>query len=553
MTAASYEIVGGNYAGGGSASRQLKEQLKRIGTDPAVIRRAMVAAYEAEMNVVIHARRGALQFRLENGQLEVEVTDEGPGIADVEQALRPGFSTASAQARALGFGAGMGLPNIKRNSDSFSIQSSVGVGTRLRFTLRLRSQALYGTGRHSVQVVAELCRQCYRCVHACPTGAVRLRHGRPEILDYACIDCTECIAVCPTGALRPTGTLAEFKTPEMLKAAGVEAHQAGATLVVHPAALTQFAPDASPDRVVEELRTLGFAEVVFTSAWHEALCAAVRATARHGDLPRPVIAPVCPAVVNLIEMRFPGLIRHLAPFHDPCEALRRTLAGRRLMQVLVCPCQRTTQLAEDASPAPEFVMPKAVRAALLPRLLKQQAVAAEALGGEAPRPLPVAEAPPDPTEGLRIGGIAAVRELLEQIEDGQVQDVPVIEPYACSDCGFGSPLLPAPGALASHRWRRALAASGDKGALAAAVRDPRARAVPREKPYAARPGLRLDEEMAKAVQKLGRIEKLRRELPGHDCGWCGAPTCATFAEDVVLGRAVEADCKRRQDPPEDIR
>ena len=105
MSAVSYKIKGGDYENDGAASRRVKEQLKKIGADPAVVRRAMVAAYEAEMNVVIHAHQGELRASLHDGQLDVEVVDEGPGIPDVDVAMTPGFSTASAEARELGFGA----------------------------------------------------------------------------------------------------------------------------------------------------------------------------------------------------------------------------------------------------------------------------------------------------------------------------------------------------------------------------------------------------------------------------------------------------------------
>jgi len=116
MNSVRFSILGGDYERGGAASRSLKEQLKKVGADPAAVRRAMIAAYEAEMNVVIHARRGELRAAIENGRLDVEVTDEGPGIPDIEAALRPGFSTASAQARELASGPAWGCPISARTA-----------------------------------------------------------------------------------------------------------------------------------------------------------------------------------------------------------------------------------------------------------------------------------------------------------------------------------------------------------------------------------------------------------------------------------------------------
>jgi len=130
----SYEIKSNDFKRAGDASRALKEHLKLVGADAESIRRTMIAAYEAEMNVVIHATGGRLEAHLAEVGIHVDVIDNGPGIPDLELAMKEGFSTANAEARAMGFGAGMGLPNIKKNTDEFDIQSTVGKGTTLRMT-----------------------------------------------------------------------------------------------------------------------------------------------------------------------------------------------------------------------------------------------------------------------------------------------------------------------------------------------------------------------------------------------------------------------------------
>ena len=146
MTESCREIRGGDFDQAGAASRLLKEQLKKIGVAPEILRRAVIAAYEAEMNVVIHAHRGVMKTALDDTQARVEVLDEGPGIADPELAMTEGYSTAGPPARQLGFGAGLGLPNIRKSVDRFTIESTVGQGTRLRFTIYLKPQ---GGGRRS--------------------------------------------------------------------------------------------------------------------------------------------------------------------------------------------------------------------------------------------------------------------------------------------------------------------------------------------------------------------------------------------------------------------
>lgn len=132
-----YYIEAGNFATAGEAASNIKKLLKQLGIDGATVRRAAIAAYEAEMNLVIHSLGGSLELIVSPKLVTIIAEDQGPGIENIERAMQEGFSTASEHARELGFGAGMGLPNIKRCSDKFDIQSEVGKGTRLEITFDL--------------------------------------------------------------------------------------------------------------------------------------------------------------------------------------------------------------------------------------------------------------------------------------------------------------------------------------------------------------------------------------------------------------------------------
>jgi anti-sigma regulatory factor (Ser/Thr protein kinase) len=131
-----FPIEGGNFINAGESSCRIRNILKQIGIDSNVIRRVGIAAYEAEMNVVMYARRGSIRLAVTAEKVFLRIEDEGQGIPDIEQAMQPGYSTATTEMRELGFGAGMGLPNIKKNSDLFDISSTVGKGTRLDITIR---------------------------------------------------------------------------------------------------------------------------------------------------------------------------------------------------------------------------------------------------------------------------------------------------------------------------------------------------------------------------------------------------------------------------------
>ena len=132
-----YLIKGWDFTRAGEASCEVKNTLKQIGVSQDVIRRVAIAAYEAEMNVVMYARQGKMRCEIDTTSIKIIIEDEGPGIKDIDQAMQEGFSTATSEMREMGFGAGMGLPNIKRNSDFFEISSDVGRGTKLEMVFNL--------------------------------------------------------------------------------------------------------------------------------------------------------------------------------------------------------------------------------------------------------------------------------------------------------------------------------------------------------------------------------------------------------------------------------
>jgi serine/threonine-protein kinase RsbT len=126
-----YEVVGSDFTNAGRASTSIKETLKNMGLASPLIRRVAIAAYEAEMNMVMYARRGTMTLHVTPADVTIDVRDEGPGIPDIPRAMQEGYSTATPAMREMGFGAGMGLPNIKRNTDGLVVTSEVNRGTHL--------------------------------------------------------------------------------------------------------------------------------------------------------------------------------------------------------------------------------------------------------------------------------------------------------------------------------------------------------------------------------------------------------------------------------------
>ena len=132
-----YDVPGDDFTRAGAASSDVKRNLKELGVSPSVIRNVSIAMYEGEINMVIHAGGGWIDVEITEEQIIMILADEGPGIANLELAMKEGYSTAPDNIRCLGFGAGMGLPNIKKYTDDFRIETEVGKGTTLHLKVNI--------------------------------------------------------------------------------------------------------------------------------------------------------------------------------------------------------------------------------------------------------------------------------------------------------------------------------------------------------------------------------------------------------------------------------
>lgn len=134
-----FNVDGNSFTSAGTASDTVKYNLKQLGLPSDIIRRAAICMYEGEINMVIHAKGGKAKVCIYEDEIVIELVDDGPGIPDINLAMQEGFSTAPDNIRSLGFGAGMGLPNIKKYSDKMEIESTVGVGTKVKIAINLKN------------------------------------------------------------------------------------------------------------------------------------------------------------------------------------------------------------------------------------------------------------------------------------------------------------------------------------------------------------------------------------------------------------------------------
>lgn len=132
-----FNVDGENFTSAGEASVAMKKNLRWLGFSPEIIRKVSIAMYEGEINMVIHAGGGEAVVTVYSDYIEIVLRDHGPGIENIELAMREGFSTAPENVRSLGFGAGMGLPNMKRYTDTMKIDSKLGSGTTVTMTVNI--------------------------------------------------------------------------------------------------------------------------------------------------------------------------------------------------------------------------------------------------------------------------------------------------------------------------------------------------------------------------------------------------------------------------------
>jgi serine/threonine-protein kinase RsbT len=136
-----HKIAGGDFSKAGNVASSVKKILRQLNIDQTISKRIVIALYEGEVNVVAHAYSGIIDVIIDEFKILITITDKGPGIANIEQAMQEGYSTATPQVREMGFGAGMGLANMKKNSDSMKISSIPGEGTVVELNTYIRPYA----------------------------------------------------------------------------------------------------------------------------------------------------------------------------------------------------------------------------------------------------------------------------------------------------------------------------------------------------------------------------------------------------------------------------
>jgi iron only hydrogenase large subunit-like protein len=412
---------------------------------------------------------------------------------------------------------------------------------------------------HSVRLAEARCTGCTHCVRECPTEAIRVRFGKAWVNAVRCVDCGTCIRVCPTHA-----KYAQTDTLEALKRFRYN--------VAVPASsfAGQFKTSLPLDRVLSGFIYLGFDEVFEAALGGEIIALAIRAYLRQGERVRPAISSLCPAVVRLIQVRFPSLVAHIIPLEAPMDAagkavkLSRSRAlGMEPQEVGVffitgCPAKvtavkqpvATRYVAVDGAigigDAYNRIIKNIDKIPTIPGIARASGPGLSwgAAGGE--------NTNLGGGKRLAVDGVTNVLRVLELLEDDELGDYDYLELRACTGGCVGGPLTVEEPFIAKYRIEELRESRGDQLGIA----ESRAPDLPYEElqalvaagefhlkaPVEPRSILQLGGTISETIARMKELETLLAGLPGIDCGSCGAPTCRALAEDVVLGTAQITDC-----------
>lgn len=408
--------------------------------------------------------------------------------------------------------------------------------------------------QHSVSLDVSKCKGCTTCLRHCPTEAIRIRDGRAVILSERCVDCGECIRVCPNKAKKASyqklDQLSDYKWKIALPA---------------PTLYGQFDNLEDVDYVLQGLLDIGFDDVYEVSQAAELVSAYTRRYLKREGLKRPIISSACPVVVRLISLRYPSLCEKIMPILPPMEIaaiLAREQAHEkhpelRDKDICVCfisPCPAKVSYVNHGFPGKKsnvdavlsindiyFSLLGVMDKSKTPPPVSRSGMIGigwAATGGESSSIFN--------DRYLAADGIENVIRVLDQIEDGNIPDLDFIELNACPAGCVGGTMTVANPYVAKARLqslRRYLPVSRNwlfNNSEDGSDWIPDAYFFEEKPTY--QPCSQLSEDRNESFKMMAEMQQLLKRLPDIDCGSCGSPSCRTFAEDVIRGRAKESDC-----------
>ncbi len=401
---------------------------------------------------------------------------------------------------------------------------------------------------HSVTLDKDKCMGCTNCIKRCPTEAIRVRNGKAQIIKERCIDCGECIRVCPYHAKKavtePFDNIYNYEYKIALPA---------------PSLYGQFNQLDDINIVLNGLKKIGFDDVYEVARAAEIVTIASKDLMFQKKLEYPIISSACPAVVRLIRVRFPNLIKHLLPVLSPMEvaaklakkeAHKKTgLPTEKIGAFFITPCAAKVTATKEPLGQEESCVDGAISisdvymklARAMSKIDNPEKLARSGLkgvgwansGGEAYAF--------GQDEYIAVDGIDNVIKVLEALENEQLPKVKFIEAGACIGGCVGGPITVENGFVAETKikllTKTLTSYETEKELPCIDIED-----ISFSKDIEYMPVMKLDSDICEAMKKMDKLESIYNSLPKLDCGSCGSPSCRALAEDIVRGEGKEMDC-----------
>ncbi len=409
---------------------------------------------------------------------------------------------------------------------------------------------------HSVKLLQDRCQGCVSCVKTCPTEAIRVRNGKAEILSDRCIDCGACAVNCPYHAYT-------------IYTDAMDGMKNYAYNIVLPASslYAQFPEQITLESIWKGLHNLGFDEIFDVSLASEYIAREIETyVKKYTGGRKPLLSSTCPAVLRLIQVKFPELLKQVVPVLAPVEAaaiyVKKAAAQRMNLQSeeigvwFISPCpSKESNIRQSVDVEKTALSGSFSIAEIYGKLLKN-------LGGDAEIKVMTGSSygmgwgvyggelrAAGLENALAVHGINNVYDILEQISMNKMPKLDYVECSACHGGCIGGALSAENKFVAENNLRRRIKKLrdneiGDREAVlkgSMIIKD-----FPKSETYhkkiLPRPMMQLDDDIMEAMKKFEQMEEVLRVLPGLDCGACGAPSCQGLAEDIVRGKAHEIDC-----------
>ena len=416
---------------------------------------------------------------------------------------------------------------------------------------------------HAVNRYEDRCMGCTTCMKHCPSGAIRLKKGKAYIIDEACTDCGECARVCPVHAIRTDRVKPESTEKYKYKVA-----------LPDPSFYAQFNNVQDPNVVMTAISLCGYDDIFDVSDAAEVVSALTRGYIRTHKDKWPIISTNCPSVVREIRIRFPRLVDHLLPIMPPQE-VAGILARRRFVDKMgvkpeevgiiyfsPCPAKITNTivpLGNVKSSIDEVLAIKDVYPQVLSKMKEANAnpkafsragrlgLGWAVSGGEAKASMS--------GNYLYADGMTEIIRVLEALEDEKMNpELEFIELNACSGGCVGG-ILQVENTYAARAKVKYMQGFVEKTDLDWCMRKfaKTGESIDWTEMVQYENVLSLGDTFIENMENMGKVEALYEKLPKIDCGFCGAPTCRVFAEDVVKGKQKANACLYLADEEEILR